>query len=205
MKKFFAVFIFILTIHSLSAQHFGIKGGLNLAKTKISSDGISLVFDNITSFHLGLVYDTPIYKNFYFNPNILFSQKGYKVAIMHTDMNTRINYIQVPLNFTYKYETSNIKLYALAGPFISYAVSGKESGNQLNGMGLYIKVDGPLNFGNHDYEYNRFDAGIGLGAGIEFKKFQIGVGYDFGLFDIQNVSDSKTFTRNFQMSVCYFF
>jgi hypothetical protein len=66
-------------------------------------------------------------------------------------------------------------------------------------------VDGDIKFGSKEDEHKRLDYGLGIGAGIEFDNFQLSIVYDIGLADIQNASDSKTSTRNLQLSACYFF
>jgi hypothetical protein len=53
----------------------------------------------------------------------------------------------------------------------------------------------------------RFDAGLSAMAGIEFSKFQITLGYDFGLVDVwksaKNLSSIRN--QNIKVSVGYFF
>ncbi len=205
MKKLIILFLIALSINYASAQHFGIKGGLNLAKIKASSEGISVSFDNLITFHAGFVYDTPISDNFYFNTGVLFSQKGFKFGTQTVDgsidVKLKLNYIQVPLNFAIKTDVGNAKLFAQAGPFLAIAISGKGEGS-ITGLG---SGSGDVEFGAGEYEYKRLDAGLGLGAGVELEKVQLSINYDFGLVDIQNVSDSKTNTRTLQFSACYLF
>lgn len=205
MKKFFVLIIFALTVNSLSAQQFGIKGGLNLAKIKASSEGVSVSFDNLFSFHAGIVYDKPISNNFYFNTGVLFSQKGFKFSYSEggnsVDLKLKLNYIQLPFNFALKADVGNAKLFAQVGPFLAMAISGKGEGS-VSGLG---SGSGDVEFGSGEYEYKRFDAGLGLGAGVEIENVQLGVNYDFGLMDIQNQSNAKTNTRTLQFSICYFF
>ena len=50
----------------------------------------------------------------------------------------------------------------------------------------------------------RFDFGLGLKAGVEFfQKYQVSIGYDWGLLD--NIEDSGNKNRNLMLSVGYFF
>jgi len=61
----------------------------------------------------------------------------------------------------------------------------------------------------------RFDAGLSAIAGIEFRKFQITLGYDLGLVDAMDVDGWKTMkdlaglssirNQNIKVSVGYFF
>ena len=50
----------------------------------------------------------------------------------------------------------------------------------------------------------RFDFGLGLKAGVEFfQKYQVSIGYDWGLLD--NIEDSGNKNHNLMLSVGYFF
>jgi len=208
MKKFLVFIIFVLTINSLSAQHFGIKGGLNLAKIKASSEGMSVSFDNLISFHAGIVYDTPISEKCFFNTGAIFTQKGYKFSLNESgvsmDASLKLNYIQIPLNFAIKTDVGNAKLFAQAGPFVAVALSGKEEAS-MSGGGFDESASADVEFGSKDNQYKRFDGGLGLGAGIEFNNVQFSINYDLGIIDIQNISQSKANTRNLYFSVCLFF
>ena len=55
-----------------------------------------------------------------------------------------------------------------------------------------------------DDAMKRFDFGLGLKAGVEFsQKYQISIGYDWGL--VENIKDSGNKNRNLMISLSCFF
>ena len=55
---------------------------------------------------------------------------------------------------------------------------------------------------------NRFDAGATLGVNLQFNKFVIGLGYDYGFLKINKESyddEKDTFNGNIRVSVGYIF
>ncbi|MDR2954228.1 MAG: PorT family protein [Prevotella sp.] len=51
----------------------------------------------------------------------------------------------------------------------------------------------------------RFDFGVGLGAGAEFGKIGVGLGYDFGLANISDESGFSIKTQNAYLTLGYKF
>lgn len=86
---------------SSNTLHFGIRGGLNLAS--IVKDDDAPDFDNKMKpgFQAGVYLQLPITSGFSVQPEVLFSQKGYKASgsLLGTNYDYRVttNYIDVPL------------------------------------------------------------------------------------------------------------
>ncbi|MDB5025775.1 MAG: PorT family protein [Mucilaginibacter sp.] len=97
----------------------GIEGGLSIANTVDTYDaGYST--NNILGFHAGITATLPIVYPFSFQPEILFSQKGYKAFTTDGTFTQRNNYIDIPL-------LANFRLVRgfnfLVGPQINIPVS----------------------------------------------------------------------------------
>lgn len=45
------------------------------------------------------------------------------------------------------------------------------------------------------YDLDRLDMQLGIGGGIQYKNVQLKVGYDWGLFDLNNTANTS-YTRN---------
>jgi len=74
----------------------GIEGGLSIANTVDSYDaGYSTA--SILGFHAGLTATLPVIYPFSFQPEVLFSQKGYKAYTTDGTLVQRNNYIDIPL------------------------------------------------------------------------------------------------------------
>lgn len=97
----------------------GIEAGLSIANTVDSYDA-SYSTDNILGFNAGLTATVPIVYPFSFQPEVLFSQKGYKAYTSDGTFTQRNNYIDIPL-------LANFRLVRgfnfLVGPQINIPVS----------------------------------------------------------------------------------
>jgi hypothetical protein len=97
----------------------GIEAGLSIANTVDSYDA-NYSTDNILGFHAGLTATVPIVYPFSFQPEVLFSQKGYKAYTTDGTFTQRNNYIDIPL-------LANFRLVRgfnfLIGPQINIPVS----------------------------------------------------------------------------------
>lgn len=74
----------------------GIEAGLSVANTVDSYDE-SYSTDNILAFHAGVTATIPIAYPFSFQPEVLFSQKGFKAYTDNGSFTQRNNYIDIPM------------------------------------------------------------------------------------------------------------
>jgi hypothetical protein len=194
MKKILlvaAVLFFVFA--SFGQTKFGLKGGVNIAKQTASGDGGSSSSPSLTSFHGGIIIETPISAQFMFQPGLLFSQKGFD----DPSGKLTLNYIELPLNFMGKFGESSTKFFIDAGPYLAYAISGNVSSGGMS--------DDPLG----DPGYKNLDLGIGLGVGVDINGFQLSLQYEMGLMDIINWPSTMTGATmkntNIAISVAYLF
>ena len=145
MKKYFliiATIIFIANILSgqdnssdlRNSLQFGLKAGANFSNVYDSKDQ-EFNADFKVGFAAGAFLAIPIGKYIGFQPEILFSQKGYKesgtfLTIPYKFTHTT-NYIDVPLLFALK---PNALITLLAGPDYSFLVKQKDV---FTGGGFY--------------------------------------------------------------------
>src|ERR1700744_2199980 len=74
----------------------GITGGLNVANT-VSSDYANYNTGTIAGFNAGLYLDVPLIYPLSFEPEVLYSQKGYSANDPDGHFTSRQNFIDVPL------------------------------------------------------------------------------------------------------------
>ncbi|WP_017257947.1 porin family protein [Pedobacter arcticus] len=105
MKKLFIVAFALLVAGKVSAQdskglNFGIKGGVNFSNI-IKTDDSDFKTDYNTGFNAGLYVSIPIVDRLSFQPELMFSQKGYKserTGILGDGTLTQTtNWIEVPI------------------------------------------------------------------------------------------------------------
>lgn len=92
-----------------------------------------------------------------------------------------------PFTFGYKFALSDaVKLDVHLGAFASFDYTGKAK------FGSYDSVD----LGDWE-DWNRFDAGMQVGAGVWYNRFNIDFTYHYGFIECQE--DTKAYTSNFML------
>jgi hypothetical protein len=218
-KRSIIVVLILLTAGAAQAQlRFGVKAGVNASKVF----NISSVVDDqspAANFQIGGVmqYDFWI---FTLQPELNFSRKGGRLnnaydkyylqqyAGLTEDapaLNFTTNHIELPVNLLYKVNVGKAKIFAEMGPFVSFNLGGTFNGSKAK----YDQYADQLPFHWIDY-------GVGAGAGLEFKKFQLNAKWDWGLnwigskvTGINETGNTNVFNDmkylNLSLSVGYFF
>lgn len=183
--RFFTVTVILMfTAVALQAQvTFGIAGGANFQNfTGKAADDSKLDNGLITSFHLGARANIPVADEFWFQPGLLYSQKGAniysyvaidKAASYDYNATARICYIEVPMNLLYRPQLGKGHVLLGFGPYIAFGVRGKETYDDLPIDERKIKFKSPVEpeefFGTEYAYYRRFDAGANIYAGYELE------------------------------------
>ena len=101
----------------------GLTGGLNIANT-ISSRNSDFSTDTKLGANFGLYLDIPIIYPLSFQPEILYSQKGYRANTVYGQFAQRANFIDVPI-------LAKIKLApafnVLVGPQVSFLMNTRNT------------------------------------------------------------------------------
>ena len=100
----------------------GIKAGANLSNV-YDTKGDEFYADPKFGFVAGAFLGIPIGKLFGFQPEFLFSQKGFKGKIANIEFKRTTNHIDVPLLIQFK---PAAQLTLLAGPMFSYLLKQKD-------------------------------------------------------------------------------
>jgi len=192
MKKLaFTAFVVLLCL-AVSGQRWGFKAGVNIANADMDVMGVNLSPDPRTGVHFGLVREMALLDYLYFQPALLFSQKGYEISMdiegEKIDGYEHFNYLDIPLNLILKAELQGPKLLIIAGPTISFALNGKYKGTFSSGGSNYSD-EGDLEFGDGDDKYDKAAFGWNLGGGVEYGAFQLTGIYTFGLSNITHSND----------------
>ncbi len=191
MKKYILGLILAVCFFASQAQvSFGVKGGLNFSNVAYSGT-YSSVFsdtDNLLGLHFGLYGKLKLKNNFSLITEIQFSQKGYKGLTGNTKEKININYIEIPILYSYSINRLGVDL-GLSPAFLA------SSSTPIIGS------------------FKSFDANI-IG-GIRFhltENIFMTTRYYYGLTSISdivirdinvNVSTVTTFNRLFQFSIGY--
>ena len=183
MKKIaLTAIIAVLGLLNVNAQkvEFGAKVGVNFSS--IRGDNSSKM-EPVTAFNFGIVSEIPISEKFSFQPELLYSGKGFSIG----DDVVSLNYLDIPLMGKY-YLTKGFSVEA--GPQIGFLLSAKRES-------LDVKES-----------YNTVDFGMNLGIGYKLQNgLNFGVRYNLGLSDFNNIIDltNKNKIDVVQVSIGYRF
>ncbi len=192
---------------SSSGFSLGAKSGLNLAwVTAEIPDRLNRV--PATGLQIGAVANIGVNENFSIQPELLFSQKGYKTkddgTIPDMSWSSKFikNYIEVPVmaKVTFGNDNSGARVYLNAGPYIGIWASGKmKSRYSYEGdSDTEIELIDPDDFRMEDGEsiaYNRVDFGLSFGGGVAIAagpgNLILDVRYNIGLSDQMRFDDKS--------------
>lgn len=128
---------------------------------------------------VGISADIPLNGWFSFQPGLSWVSKGAKID----DMQVNQNYFQIPLMAAFHMSaTDNFDLVFTAGPYIACGVNGKTE-VETDDITTSWKTFKDANVERVQVweGLRRFDAGIGIGAALDFPHWVVGVDADFGL------------------------
>jgi hypothetical protein len=152
---------------------FGFKAGVNLSNV-YDEDGNDFVAENKVGFVGGVFISIPITKYIGFQPEFLYSQKGFKATgstiLGDYDYNRTTTYLDIPLQLQIK--PLDI-VTVLVGPQYSYLLETK---NEFNGTSNTAQED---DINGDNYKKNIF--GFAVGADLNLNPFVISVRGSFDL------------------------
>jgi opacity protein-like surface antigen len=194
----------------LRAQSFNLYGGFNSSNIVFSGDSADAgVPQALPGFHVGTSFNFKINDLLTFQPGIIFERKGTSrdtsvAGIFNSQLIVELYYLNIPLNLSSEFEISDeFSVYVSAGPYIGLGLFGN----------IKTEIKSPfLNSNEVDQvawgaDFQQFDFGFGLGAGLQYENFLLGLSYDFGIPNIASNAPKNNFARNrvFRISLGYRF
>lgn len=197
----------LLFTSNLSAQmSVGGRVGVNFANINNDQDGISFDTDAITGLQIAGILDIGLSNNFSIQPELNFIQKGFKIELdfggYSASTKFNLNYLEAPIHAKYKFGTETLKFFALAGPSIGFAMSGKTENCE---SGICQTEDFEF---NDDDGFQRIEIGLSMGAGVGFNagpgQLFLDLRYLLGLSNLNEDSDDgKIHNRGFAIGLGY--
>lgn len=212
-KTFLAAFVglFCLTATAQYRPTFIIQAGYQGANVSGNS---AIKTDMHHGFRVGAAADFSVYTDdmveMSIQPGVNFVTKGFAKNTENGKFSTTLNYIEVPVLVNARFAAGdNLNAFVNAGPYFAYGIGGKVSGEAF-GIKGEIKDANPFKktkLGDKEYSAaNAFDAGLQIGAGIEYSRFLVGVGAQYGLTKVfNNALDDKSKNVGFFVSAGYRF
>ena len=172
----------------------GIKAGINYSNV-YSESGDDYVADGKVGFAGGVFVSIPLNQLIGIQPELLYSQKGFKTEGTFFNGKVTSNHLDLPVHLQIK-PTENISL--LVGPQLSYLLSTKY---EIDGLSLVDEED-------LEDENNRATFGISAGVDFTVQNFLISArgSWDLSKFNKDNsTSDINYKNQLFQITLGYRF
>lgn len=177
MKKLLLIIAFVF-VAGAATSHAQVAWGvrLGLCYSTMNEEGLSI--SGKPSLDVGPVLYYSIKNNFYINSGLLFSIKNFGLSAEYESIKMNLYYLEVPAYFGYAFPLGKVSLYVQAGPYI--------------GIKLYENYSYSGEYGDESGasdDYSTFNAGLGIMAGVNIKRFKIEIGYQQGLTNISSEPD----------------
>lgn len=174
MKKAIIAVAALFVALSASAQ-VGVVAGLTSSSTNLES-AIADV-KSVNQYHVGITYKLGLGNLLAIQPALIYNVKGTQLGdiagLDDVDINYKTGYLEIPVQVQVGFGIGSLaRVYGFAEPFVGYAIS-----NKVQGLNETVK--------NWDNVKNRFEYGVGLGAGVElFRHLQVSVKYFWNLGNV---------------------
>ncbi len=164
------------TASDLLEFNYGFVVGENMSTIK-NKKGDSQ--DIMTGMLGGIVVQMVWPKGFIVQPEILYSKKG--TMFMDTEIKYDIDYVEVPIQFMYRLQITEVKPFVFIAPYGAYAL-------KLTAQSDLVSDE------TYADQINQWDYGIGAGAGFDVWKIQLSFKYSWGFAKI--ITNDKFTVRN---------
>ena len=203
--------------------HLAAVAGVGVANWLKENDAASLDNRYTANFYAGALFDFQFSNGWQAETGLTLQHKGYRKENTglenYEKMHCRLLYLEVPLLVGYEIPISQVHLTPQFGPYLAFAVLGKNVGYKTNSSidksGNYTytrKWENVDIFDNKDgnKRYRRFDCGLHFGASLRiFENIRLGLGYEFGFVNVRRKDTKgntyKTLNSDFSFHFAYYF
>lgn len=182
MKKYLLIVLLIALGTAGFTQRIGIQAGPVFASQKVEIMDQDETSKSKVGLTLGVNLAVPLSTSFMFQPEINWTQKGWKDEEGGVDYSATLNYIEIPVYVLWnsgasKGEGSTGGFYLGLGPAINFAIGGKFKADDQ---------EQDIEFGDDEAndDYSGFEFALNGTAGYMFSGFYIGTVYSYGLSNI---------------------
>jgi hypothetical protein len=170
----------------------GVQVGIALSRfTGTNVQGAYPGGQNIVGFRGGANVDIPLVHSISLRPELLITQKGYKVTRDSLYIRTQINYLKVPVNIVFTLLSLDRGtlvrdfLKIGVGPYLAYAVFGHYTTESTKSDVEFTQHPLPPGVYNYPAYYKHFDAGINYFLEVNLGRFYSQVGASMGFTNIK--------------------
>lgn len=188
MKTFarIALPLALLIAAPLQAQTtLGVKGGINIANVDVSESDLPDIIDSKTGFVGGAFVSFGLGSLFAIQPELLYSQKGFKASEGSLEAQLGTNYIEIPVLLKAQFKLAMLRPAIYVGPVVSF-----ETSCNLDLPGVSVDCDDDEGF----IDRKTTDWGAVFGANVDLILGPVILlldgRYQMGLTNLADVEDS---------------
>jgi hypothetical protein len=210
MKLKFSLLIVLLTIvFAANAQKYRLEVGYN-NPVRFGSEVSSTYFNGI---RIGGTAEFDLKNNFSLLTGVLYNIVYSDKLQMYPNADsvtfkTIGHFLDIPIQVNYTYPINkNLKVFGFAGPNINIGLyqSRKTTSTLSDALNTYNGVfPGKVDLYSSSI-VNRLNLQIGVGGGVQWKKYQLKAGYDFGLNKINRTGSDSQHQSGWFVSLAYEF
>jgi len=173
MKRIYIIIASVLLLMSASASaqtRWGVTAGMNFNTSKFTQVDVKAR----TGWSAGATCLVDLPLGFSVQPSLLYHQKGANIT---NDISQNMGFLELPVSVQWGPDLLIFRPFLDVTPYIGYALSSD----------LKVSLAG-LNFTSDSWEgKERFEYGLGLGAGINVWKLQLIARYNWNFGSLYNV------------------
>ena len=162
-KCSFATFLILVLVccfyNNYAQSPIGVQAGINFSNVRMTDEqGKGAHTQTVPGMRIGLTADLRMVGNFYVQPAIFYSEKGFKQESdgfngSATNFRVRAPYLELPITFIYKPQFRNIGVLIGAGFYGGYGIGGNwKSDSGVIVYDMQIGSKGDVIFRNDGFE-----------------------------------------------------
>ena len=200
MKRIISICLLMSSIiafaHAEGKQYVGVQLGFTQPITRLNlpvlGQETKLTPTVLNGFKVGVVYDATIVKGFGYTLGLNYTfgantSEWKKIGILdypRTQKQELYHQLEIPVDWQYKFEIAN-KTYLMlyTGPTLQVGLSYKQNTRtQMTSSGEIASVDKDV-YTMDGVALKRLNVTWGVGAGLQYERYFLRGGYDFGLIN----------------------
>lgn len=214
-KTFFLIAATVVSAMSFAQITFGVQATGNLSTASVGDYEDAVYrksFRALPGAGAGVQYDFS--KNVAIRSGVNFLQSGTTIktklegeSTVNLKLQSKLNYVQVPVHLIYQVPVGGLRLYAGGGAYWNYGVSGSSSLTTTDEEGSIVeKIKAFKKQDKGGLGFKRSDVGVSAIAGLKLPNgLFANVGYQLGLSNLDPDANSTYRNRGLQLTVGYFF
>jgi hypothetical protein len=211
--KFRLLLVLLVAVCSLNAQTYRLEVGYN--NPVRTGTGISSTFFNGIQVGGTAEYDlknnvsllTGVLYNFVYSDKI--QKYPNSTAVSYT---THGHFVDIPVRLIYTYPISkNLKLFGFGGPklniglFQDMKITSTQTYSPSSPLYVQPRSINLYTGSDQDYQLNRLNLQIGLGGGVQWKRYSLKSGYDFGINNLNKLDTGSMHQSGWYLTLGFSF